>query len=57
MKKSLLLGFGNATVNVLPLFNSLSNAIVPCDNFTACFTIDNPKPVPPVARECDLSTR
>lgn len=48
---------GRVTVNLLPLIPSLSAIILPPEASIMLFTIDRPRPEPPISRERDLSTR
>lgn len=48
---------GNEIIKQDPWSTSLVTVIFPPCSSTISFTIDNPKPVPPVARDLALSTR
>lgn len=49
--------YGIFTGTYLPFFSTLSTVIEPLQASTIAFTIDNPKPDPPISRDRDLSTR
>ena len=49
--------FGNVTVMLVPFPRVLWRSILPPWYWTACLTIDRPRPVPPEALEWLLSTR
>ena len=46
---------GTVKLNCVPRPGSLSNQIVPPINSTSPLEMDNPRPVPPNRRECELS--
>ena len=48
---------GKNIMKQIPAPPSLSADIVPPIDSTIVFTIDSPKPAPPISRERDLSTR